>query len=108
MNASFRRLGGCREYVVQVRSERPSLWVGAEAAGLWVPLVCGCHPLPPDSLQGTCMKLEQRVAATTASMCPYGMALMTRVSSKVFTLLTGPLLSLLELTSSVWYFLQLG
>lgn len=54
------------------------------------------------------MKLEQRVAATTVSMYPCGMALMTRVSTEVFFLLTGPLLSLLELTSSAWYCLLLG
>lgn len=34
------------------------------------------------------MKLEQRVAATIVSMCPYEMALMTRVSSDDFSLLT--------------------
>lgn len=54
------------------------------------------------------MKLEQRVAATTVSMYPCGMALMTRVSTEIFSLLTGPLLSLLELTSSAWYCLLLG
>lgn len=54
------------------------------------------------------MRLEQRVAATTVSMCPCGMALMTRVSIEVFSLLTRPLLPLLELTSSAWYCLLLG
>lgn len=54
------------------------------------------------------MKLEQRVAATTVSMCLCGMALMTRVSTEVFSLLPGLLLSLLELTSSAWYCLLLG
>lgn len=54
------------------------------------------------------MKLEQRVAATTVSMCPCGMASMTRVSIEVISLLTRPLLPLLELTSSAWYCLLLG
>lgn len=36
------------------------------------------------------MKLEQRVAATIVSMCPYGTALMTRVSTAGLSTLTFP------------------
>lgn len=48
------------------------------------------------------------MAATTVSMYPCGMALMTRVSTEVVFQFTGPFLSLLELTSSAWYCLLLG
>lgn len=40
------------------------------------------------------MKLEQRVAATIVSMCPYGTALMTRVSTAGLSTLTSPVFSL--------------
>lgn len=48
------------------------------------------------------MKLEQRVAATIVSMCPYGMALMTRVSSDDFSLLTLLPFFLFQLTINLF------